>query len=457
MIAYVNVLKYSIFSLLFSAIGVQAFNKTTFYIVTWSDACVTTYPASNLAAKNNDAVALWHAMPMLVSTWNEEFMHEMIPFNTTKTLHTLLPMTSKDFRECVVQCNTLEEPRLGYFDTMLGDQRYGLYDAHYLMLICLNQNVTAPGSADVMMQDTSHLKVIINAPLDLNAGFYINSQIHVSYKIVPAKKPITKSGIRTWAGVLLHESLHGLGIGHSRAPSARSDMQGEYGMYGDIMGTWVDKGVGHTHFLNGAHLFALGVATPVTPVSDPVSLTFPLPVTAPTKPVNTSAIIAVVDTLEGKLVVDASVLNDDNNIVKFGLSGAILPRRVYIRVIAAPNPDIQRSYIPPVDLVAMFPVNSASATCVDLREWIAPSPEGMYVRGQPTTNDTGWTAVFKVHVCARLVEVDSVNITLLFGGMDAIPPQQQPQSPQSPQQPQQQPPSCPRVRCVCVPQLIVDA
>jgi hypothetical protein len=420
--------------------GVQPFRKTTFHIVTWSNACVSAYPSSDLARRNEDAAALRKATDLLVGVWNDEFSLEAMPYRVvtgadTPALSTLLPMGPGDFRECFVACAAAEEPRAGYFDTMLGTQRYGLYDAYTLLQICLSASATAEGSAaadnasavaDLMLADTTYFKAILNAPLGLNAGFTIGNQIHISNAIVPNERPISRPGIRTWAGVLLHEALHTLWLGHARAPGAGSgsDGENEYGMFGDIMGTWVDHGFGHTRFANGAHMFALGFATPVPVLVyvDPATLvatglTFRLPVTSPAAPANTSAVIAAVDAAEGRLIVDAVLHGDEDGVVPFGLLGSILPGRVYIRIISSPTPPLHR-LLPPVNLVAMIPVTSSAPTCVDLREWIAPSPDGTYVRGRPPPGlwNAASAVVFSARVCARLADLpsDSVNVAVCF-------------------------------------------
>jgi hypothetical protein len=400
------------------AIGVQSFNKATYQIVTWSDKCVTTFPDANLALRNKDAIALWHATPMLVNIWNNELLYEAAQ-SSSNILQSILPMALGDFRECVIECNAFEEPRTGYFDTMLGTGRYGLLDAYNLMNICFAKTYNNSVVASTIM-DASHLKVILNAPLVFNAGFNWGSSIHISNLIMPTEKPMTPMSIRVWLSVLLHEAFHGLGIGHARAPRAgtSSDMENEYGMFGDVMGTWVDEGVGKTRFLNGAHLLALGFAIPVHVVTltNPVTLVatsdFQLQMTSPTKPANSSTIIAVVDTKEGQLVFDVVVLNNNVVNIPFGVSGAIVPGQVYIRVIASPKPN-QHS-LPPVDLVAMIPINSSSTECVNLQEWKAPSPNGTYVRGQPPAWhwNSAWTVVFMAHVCGRLISNDYVNMTV---------------------------------------------
>lgn len=400
------------------AAGIHRFNNATYYIVSWSDLCISTYPASKLEIKNSDAIALWNVTPMIVNTWNNEFMYEIIR-NSTDIEQSILPMSIIDFKSCFIECNKLEEPQIGYFKMMLGNQRYGLFDAYRLLNICLAK--TYNNEVSEIMMDTSHLKVILNAPLILNAGFYIDSQIHISNLIIPSKRPITNNDIRIWSGVLLHEVFHGLGIGHSRAPNTITDVQDEYGMYGDIMGTWVDNGFGHTNFLNGAHMFALGFATSVDTMVlhiDPItldkkSITFILHVTSPTKHINTSATLALVETREGTLVFDAVIINDNNNIIPFGNSGKIDSGQVYIRIIASPNPPIQDFTNNPVDLVAMIPVIPYTTICINLDKRIDPSLDGTYVRGIPPSWhwNAEWTVVFILNVCAILVEVDNVNIT----------------------------------------------
>jgi hypothetical protein len=404
-----------------SANDIHKFNKATYYIVTWSDLCITKYPISKLAVKNSDAIALWDTIPMIVSTWNNEFLYETMG-NSTSIEQSILPMSIIDFRSCVIECNKLEEPQIGYFETMLGNPRYGLFDAYRLLNICLAKTYNKNIASEIMI-DLSHLKVILNAPLFLNSGFYISSQIHISNLIIPINQPITKYDIRTWAGVLLHEVFHGLGIGHARAPQvgALTDIQDEYGMYNDIMGTWVDHGFGHTHFLNGAHMFALGFATPVNTVLniDPIAfnkstITFILPVMSPTRHINTSATIAIIETREGTLVFDAIVINNDDTIIPFGISGNIISEQIYIRIFMSPNPPIQ-DFIPPVDLVALIPLIPYISLCVNLNEWIAPSKDGTYIRGKPPQYyfNSEWTVVFMLNVCVKLLEFDNANITCL--------------------------------------------
>lgn len=329
---------------------IQAFNitTTTMHMIRWADNCVQRYPLMALPDRNAKADMLESSWSMAKDIWENEFMVELFPQDRIHLAR--MPIASQS---CNVDCD--DPGNTSYFETVLGLQRYGLGDAIGMMQICR-------GVSPWKHLGTDHVHVILNAPMNMHAGFAFHNMIQLSDTMLPVEGLGTVSKVRGWAGVLLHEFLHVLGILHTWAPPPGSDVPFQYGCFADIMGSWSDAGFNKTHFLNPLHRHLLGLADNLSPSTAGEEVILSL---SPTS----TAILQ-----HKKVYIDAIQYLELGDMAtrQFGANGLITSSKPYIRAFKMKDDSGS------AELVLHFPVEEMY-TCVPGTTPVMPNVQGLYV------------------------------------------------------------------------------
>ena len=322
------------------------YDSATYYILNWNNDCTAR------VHENDRSAAIWESVPKIVDIWNNEFMVELTPVNSTSEVDQLrkrFPMSASQFETCTISCATVRY-----------DNRSN-YDAYGMISLCQETSVRRP----------RHMVAILNAPLRNAAGLGGNSQIHISGDIW-----VNRVEIRPWLGVVLHEYLHGMALDHTLAYT-----NPRMGLYGDVLGAWLDNGFRETSFLNSNAMFRLGLVDPAHTVvlntaqshSDWV-YAGRLPTIGRTKTKDRSVMSRII-VLNNTIGVVADVVIEVATFYNTYNNVGIRKDVPYIRVFTGKFNAYFGS-----SMIAMFPANSDSE--IDLMYEISPTANGTYVDGK---------------------------------------------------------------------------